>query len=127
MGSLPIPLPRVLDQETTRQHYLDRAGYRTGIFGKYLNSWLRERPPYFDRWAIFGSASQAYSGGEWNVQGTVRTVSRYATHFIDDQGERLPELRIEATLVHVPGPAESAPSLRDRAAICERPRPAPER
>ncbi|HJV03851.1 MAG TPA: sulfatase [Actinomycetota bacterium] len=77
--------PRALDQETTLQFYLDRAGYRTGIFGKYLNSWLRQPPPYFDRWGISGPSKEAYSGGEWNVQGTIRTVSQYATRFIGDQ------------------------------------------
>jgi arylsulfatase A-like enzyme len=77
--------PRDLNQQTTMQHYIDRAGYRTGIFGKYMNSWLAQRPPYFDTWAIFGKAATAYSGGEWNVQGTVRTVSQYATHFIGDK------------------------------------------
>ena len=32
--------PRDLNQQTTMQYYLDRAGYRTGIFGKYMNSWF---------------------------------------------------------------------------------------
>jgi arylsulfatase A-like enzyme len=45
-----------LDQNTTLQHYLQQAGYRTGIFGKYLNSWdLTKKPPMFDRWGIFDS------------------------------------------------------------------------
>ncbi|MYS16759.1 sulfatase-like hydrolase/transferase, partial [Streptomyces sp. SID4982] len=30
---------RSLDQHTTLQRYLKQAGYRTGLFGKYLNSW----------------------------------------------------------------------------------------
>jgi arylsulfatase A-like enzyme len=79
--------PENLNQQTTVQYYLDRAGYRTGIFGKYLNSWFREQPPYFDRWAISKSSKTGYSGGEWNVQGTVRTVSQYGTHFIGDQAD----------------------------------------
>ncbi|MFD5412296.1 hypothetical protein [Streptomyces nojiriensis] len=28
-----------LDQSTTVQHRLKQAGYRTGLFGKYLNAW----------------------------------------------------------------------------------------
>jgi arylsulfatase A-like enzyme len=79
--------PRHLNQQTTMQYHLDQAGYRTGIFGKYLNSWLHQRPPHFDRWAIFGKAATAYSGGEWNVQGTIQTVSQYATHFIGDKAQ----------------------------------------
>jgi arylsulfatase A-like enzyme len=79
--------PRDLNQQTTMQYYLDRAGYRTGIFGKYMNSWLAQRPPYFDRWAIFGKAATSYSGGEWNVQGTIQTVSQYATQFIGDKAQ----------------------------------------
>jgi arylsulfatase A-like enzyme len=77
--------PRVLDQQTTMQYYLDRAGYRTGILGKYMNTWLKRNPPSWDTWAIFGSAQKSYAGGQWNVQGTIRTVSEYATEFIGDR------------------------------------------
>jgi arylsulfatase A-like enzyme len=45
------------NQQTTLQYYLKNRvtpGYRTAIFGKYLNSWrLSFRPPFFDDWAIF--------------------------------------------------------------------------
>jgi arylsulfatase A-like enzyme len=79
--------PRDLSPTSTMQYHLDRAGYRTGIFGKYMNSWLRERPPYFDRWSIFHSSKQCYTSCEWNVQGTVKTISQYATRFIGDQAQ----------------------------------------
>jgi arylsulfatase A-like enzyme len=78
---------RGLDPRITVQYYLGQAGYRTGIIGKYMNAWLRQRPPFFDTWAIFGSSRAAYSGGDWNIQGTVRTVDQYATRFIGDQAE----------------------------------------
>jgi DNA-binding response OmpR family regulator/arylsulfatase A-like enzyme len=78
-------VPQVLDQETTMQYYLDRAGYRTGILGKYMNSWRNRNPPHFDTWAIFSSAQRSYTGGEWNIQGTIQTVSEYATKFIGDR------------------------------------------
>jgi arylsulfatase A-like enzyme len=80
-------LSRALDQETTMQYYLDRAGYRTGMFGKYMNGWWRRDPPYVDRWAIFGGSGGVYSGADWNIQGTIKTVSEYATRFIGDQAE----------------------------------------
>jgi arylsulfatase A-like enzyme len=78
--------PEKLNHQTTVQYHLRRAGYRTGIFGKFLNSWpLPQNPPFFDRWATFGWSDNHYLGGNWNVQGTIRTVSDYATHFIGDQ------------------------------------------
>jgi arylsulfatase A-like enzyme len=77
-----------LDQQTTLQYYLHNAGFRTGIFGKFLNSWpLSENPPNFDDWAVFATARHSYSGGQWNVDGSVVTVDDYATRFIADQAE----------------------------------------
>jgi arylsulfatase A-like enzyme len=41
-------------QSSTLQRYLQRAGYQTGIYGKYLNGWdLNNDPPYFDLSGIF--------------------------------------------------------------------------
>ena len=83
--------PDVLDQETTVQRYLQDAGYRTALFGKYLNLWpVVDNPPHFDRWAITSPShhSSGYYGGTWNVEGTVRTVDRYSTDFIAEQGVR---------------------------------------
>ncbi|MYS11401.1 sulfatase-like hydrolase/transferase, partial [Streptomyces sp. SID6041] len=38
-----------LDQRTTLQRYLKQAGYRTGLFGKYLNAWdIADNPPHFE-------------------------------------------------------------------------------
>ncbi|WP_234437629.1 sulfatase-like hydrolase/transferase [Streptomyces sp. WM6368] len=42
-----------LDQSTTVQRRLGQAGYRTGLFGKYLNSWaLEDSPPHFEEFAL---------------------------------------------------------------------------
>jgi hypothetical protein len=66
---------KTLDQQTTIQ--LPRSGgVSDGIFGKYLNSWLRQRPPYFDTRVTYGSSKTAYLGGDWNLQGTIETVSQ---------------------------------------------------
>jgi arylsulfatase A-like enzyme len=74
---------RGLDQKSTIQRYLQEAGYRTGIFGKYLNSWdIEDKPPRFRKWAIFDRSQAGYNGGTWNVQGHVRTVDTYGPTFI---------------------------------------------
>jgi arylsulfatase A-like enzyme len=72
-----------LDHRTTVQRSLHRAGYRTAIFGKFLNGWpIDRRPPHFDEWATFGRSKSHYYNGEWNVNGSVRTVHRYSTNYI---------------------------------------------
>ena len=75
---------RALDQETTSQYYLQQAGYRTGIFGKYLNGWdLANPPPYFDEYAIMkrGYYSTLF-GLQRNGTHIQREVSGYTTSFI---------------------------------------------
>jgi arylsulfatase A-like enzyme len=77
---------RNLHQASTIQHYLQQSGYRTALFGKYLNSWsISLPPPSFDRWATFRLSSDAYRGGKWNVDGEVRTIPTYATSYISAQ------------------------------------------
>lgn len=71
-----------LDQETTVQYYLRRSGYRTAIFGKYLNEW-RADPPYFDRWAV--PNTRRYADATWNVDGERSLVPLYSTDFIEQQ------------------------------------------
>ena len=76
------------DQRSTLQHQLQKASYKTAIFGKYLNGWnLSQDPPFFDSWAIFGNTSKAgYYGGRWNVDGEKRKVKKYSTTFIQERG-----------------------------------------
>jgi arylsulfatase A-like enzyme len=72
-----------LGQHTTIQHYLQRAGYHTGLFGKYLNGWpLDEPPPFFDEWAV--AATSSYYDAEWNVNGTLITIPQYSTSYIEN-------------------------------------------
>ncbi len=69
-----------LDQHTTVQRYLSQAGYRTGLFGKYLNSWaLADNPPHFEDWLLL---QPSYQDANYNDNGTVRTISGYATNVI---------------------------------------------
>lgn len=72
-----------LPQNETIQAYLDAAGYKTAIFGKYLNAWnIDVDPPHFDKWAIFDSSQASYRPGPWNVQGRTKRVEAYPTSFI---------------------------------------------
>jgi arylsulfatase A-like enzyme len=78
-----------LDQRNTLQRYLQRAGYRTAIAGKYFNDWdLPRRPPSFDRWWVFSPGSGG-SGGyfdtRWNLNGRVRSIHTYSTDFVADR------------------------------------------
>jgi arylsulfatase A-like enzyme len=78
-----------LDHRATVQRYLQEAGYRTGIVGKYFNDWdLEHDPPYFHRWAIFRAG---YRDRPYNVNGQVRRISRYSTRFIGDRARRFLE------------------------------------
>jgi arylsulfatase A-like enzyme len=71
-----------VDQRFTLQRYLKEAGYRTGIFGKYLNDWdLTIDPPHFESWAIF---NVGYRWIEAREYGSVQTVERYSTTWVAD-------------------------------------------
>ena len=73
-----------LDQSSTIEHYLSRAGYRTAIAGKFLNGWpvSSQRPPYFDRWA---TTHGGYYGKRFNINGNVRRVHKYSVDFVEWQ------------------------------------------
>jgi arylsulfatase A-like enzyme len=75
-----------LDQSKTMQAYLDNAGYRTGMFGKFFNSIsLSTNPRFIDAWATFPNSQYNYTDGNWNVQGTIRRISQYVTDYIGDR------------------------------------------
>ena len=76
----------VLDQNFTIQAYLKAAGYKTGIFGKYMNAWnLLRPPPFFDDGAI---TTASYSPIRVNENGVVKVVTQYATSYIRDNAVR---------------------------------------
>jgi arylsulfatase A-like enzyme len=89
-GLLGIQPASGLDQSRTIQRALHDAGFRTAIFGKYLNRWkLEERPPHFDVWATFSKGHPGgYFGGTWNVGGKLRTISTYSTDYISNRAAR---------------------------------------
>ena len=65
---------------------LKRAGYRTAIAGKFLNSWGLDRPPPFcDRFAAGGSP---YFEPEFNVNGTVKTLNGYGPTLVGEFARR---------------------------------------
>jgi len=75
---------RVLDQTTTLQYHLQEAGYRTGIFGKYLNGWdVVKRAPYFDEYAI---SKRGYYNARFGIgrDGShhVKEIPWYSTNYI---------------------------------------------
>jgi arylsulfatase A-like enzyme len=74
----------LLDQRITIQRYLQEAGYRTAIFGKYLNHWTAD-PPYFDEWAI---SWRGYYDALFNVGGKLTTLTSYSTDFIANRSLR---------------------------------------
>lgn len=71
----------LLDQSHTLQRYLSDAGYRTALFGKFLNGWsLSDPPPYFETFAI--KDSSGYYDAEWNVDGLLLFIETYASRYV---------------------------------------------
>lgn len=63
------------------QHPLQAAGYRTGLFGKYLNRWpLARDPAGWDRWAT--TPRITFGSHAWNLDGQVQVVPRHSTPFV---------------------------------------------
>ncbi|HYO61291.1 MAG TPA: sulfatase [Actinomycetota bacterium] len=67
-----------MDPDKTLQFHLQRRGYRTAIFGKYLNGW-RTAPPHFDEWAVI--STHRYRGA-WNVDGELKEIGTYSTTYV---------------------------------------------
>ncbi|MGW3321299.1 sulfatase family protein [Streptomyces virginiae] len=72
-----------LDQSTTVQRRLKQAGYRTGLFGKYLNAWtLADNPPHFEEFALL---RPGFNNAQWNIDGTVQQLPGYTTNIIKNR------------------------------------------
>lgn len=64
-------------------HLLHRAGYRTGLIGKFLNSWpLKMPPPDFDEY--LKPKGNAYYDGTWDRNGAIEENSGYSTQIMAD-------------------------------------------
>lgn len=62
-------------QESTVATWLDDKGYRTGLFGKYMNSYReRDIPPGWDRWYAWNGPDEGWSSV--NDQGNVESLDR---------------------------------------------------
>jgi arylsulfatase A-like enzyme len=78
--------PDRLDDSRAVQRYLDDAGYRTAVIGKYLSERsLAARPGFFDHFETFEGG---YVPTRWNLNGRIRTVYQYSTGFIADEAVR---------------------------------------
>lgn len=88
-------LGRSIDPETTLAYYLKAAGYRTALFGKFLNRWGGWPPPYFDRWTTILGANR-YEDAVYNVNGDYRDIRGYSTSVL---GKRMVDFLwdVEAT------------------------------
>ncbi len=87
-GVLTNGMVEKLDHDKTVQRYLHDAGYRTGIFGKYLNGFgTKAAPPYFDDWAVYGNSAggDEYYDSLFNDNGKTRVIDGYSTDFITDR------------------------------------------
>ena len=74
-----------LPHDQTIHYLLQREGYRTGIFGKFLNSWPVEiDPPFFDEWAISNSAARE-KGSTGTSTAASGTKEDYTTDLIADR------------------------------------------
>ena len=77
----------LLDADLTMQAYLQEAGYRTGLLGKYLLGVpLGEDPPHFDRWTK--RTSLKFYGATWNINGRLIQKSRYDTTVLHNYATR---------------------------------------
>jgi arylsulfatase A-like enzyme len=87
-----------LRPRSTIEHYLHRAGYLTGIVGKYLNKWEpTDLPPYFDRSALISDENN-YENVYYNFRAGVdghavdysglSSYDKYSTHFVGDHALR---------------------------------------
>jgi arylsulfatase A-like enzyme len=84
------------DENPTLQAYLhDEAGYRTGIFGKFLNDWDLKRDP--THWDTFGVLNNGYCPFRVNEDGqlkdyglfnkpTITECGAYSTNYVRDKG-----------------------------------------
>ena len=76
----PLGGVRRFRDRSTIATWLDRAGYRTGLFGKYLNGYNgRYIPPGWDRWVAFARSADRgdlYYNYALNIDGSLKRFGR---------------------------------------------------
>lgn len=99
--------------QTTVADYLQKAGYYTGLIGKYLNSWPGDARPEYNYWACWVNG---YTDPRMNIAGTFENVPGYLTYILRDYAmdffDKLPSDKPFFLLFtpHAPhGPATPAP------------------
>ena len=72
-----------LDPATVFPRLLRAAGYRTGLVGKFMNSWpAASAPPHFDRYAVFPDGRSAYFDPRVNLNGLLHRAAGYSTTLV---------------------------------------------
>ena len=74
-------------ESSTLATWLDAAGYRTGLFGKYLNEYGPGNtvvPPGWDRWVGIDESNAAYSDYDLNIDGTITHFGTTAADYSTD-------------------------------------------
>jgi arylsulfatase A-like enzyme len=67
--------------ETTIADRLQKAGYFTGLIGKYLNSWPGDARPEYNYWACWVNG---YTDPKMNIAGKFENVPGYLTYILRD-------------------------------------------
>ena len=123
--ALPFGGFKVFDDSTTIATELARAGYRTGYFGKYLDSFQSDAlagyvPPGWDRWVAF--VHSQYFDYALTVDGTIEdhgyAAEDYSTDVLASETEtfiRSSEGPIFAVFAPAAPHAPATPSPRDEA------------
>jgi arylsulfatase A-like enzyme len=117
------------EDSSTVAVWLHAAGYRTGLFGKYLNRYAGTYvPPGWDRWVAFSGPTR-YTNYRLNVDGRLERRGRGATNYSTDvlaaeatsfiRGSRGPIFAYFAPFApHAP----ATPAARDASAFSDLPR-----
>jgi arylsulfatase A-like enzyme len=79
---------RDIDPQTTLSYFLTAAGYRTGLFGKFVNRWGGRPPPYFHNWVTLKSGRDRYRNATYNVHGDYRDIPGYSTTVLGERARR---------------------------------------
>jgi N-acetylglucosamine-6-sulfatase len=78
--------PRAFDDASTLATWLDAAGYRTGLVGKWMNTYadLSYVPPGWDRWVGMRASHAPYYGYSLSIDGEPRTYGSRSSDYSTD-------------------------------------------